>query len=148
MHVLPLYHTVDFTRATPPSTQKKYVGEVKIVLFISQLPTFETFLATLLIRTSRLLLTCLVQQAPFVFVFLHSFIGYSSYNIQNKIIIQQKKKRKEKKQEAKRARCDGTNVLCEAPPPPPSPPGLLLIMVCFSMTVRWREWWMENSKAR
>ena len=33
-----------------------------------------------------------------MFVFFHSFIGYSSYNIQNKIIIQQKKKKKRNKQ--------------------------------------------------
>ena len=47
--------------------------------------------------------------------FFHSFIGYYSCNIQYTFIIQHTQK-KEKKQKPKRGRCNGTNVLCEAPP--------------------------------
>ena len=51
----------------------------------------------------------------FCFFFFHRFIRYSSCNIQYTFIIQHTQK-KEKKQKPKRGRCNGTNVLCEAPP--------------------------------
>ena len=60
-------------------------------------------------------LSCMCVFCFVLFLFFHSFIGYSSCNIQYTFIIQHTQK-KEKKQKPKRGRCNGTNVLCEAPP--------------------------------
>ena len=64
--------------------------------------------------------------------FFHSFIGYSSCNIQYKSIIQnkKKKKKKEKDQKPKRGRCNGTNVLCKAPPLAKSSQSTNKLVVC------------------
>ena len=54
-----------------------------------------------------------------VYIFFHSFIGYSFCNIQYKFIIQHTKKKRKgtrSNQKPKRGRCNVTNVPCEAPP--------------------------------
>ena len=66
------------------------------------------------IRLSHFL-ACVFFLFCFVLFFFHRFIRYSSCNIQYTFIIQHTQK-KEKKQKPKRGRCNGTNVLCEAPP--------------------------------